>query len=66
MSTRRSDSESRLPQNHSAGRPCIVLPPSVTSHGPGRWVVLPAMARDWLWLPRLSDVLCAAWQAVAV
>ncbi len=33
MSTRRNDSESRLPQNHPAGRPRIVLPPQ-TSRDP--------------------------------
>ena len=41
----------------------LALPPSVTAHGPARWIVPPEPGPATL--PRLPAVLCAAWQTVA-
>lgn len=36
----------------------IPLPPSVTPHGPVKWVIAPDLSRRWL--PTLAAVICAA------
>lgn len=46
------------------GPDALPLPPSLTAHGPPRWIVAPRPGA--CTLPRLQAVLSAAWQTVAV